>query len=113
MCGRTAMENTSNLKVYVRHLPEEHHLTLQGINFAGLIASFTEEPMRLADVRREDGSYEDGSIKLSVERTHEWELLLGISVAGSKAFVAGVATALGKRVGNWIVEWYEQSSTKE
>jgi hypothetical protein len=46
---------------------------------------------------------EQGAITLDVRRTHEWELLLGIAIAGSGAFFKGVLGELGKQIAGSVL----------
>ncbi len=58
----------------------------------------TEEPVHLANV------CEDGIVKLEVQRTHEFEIIIGLALIGSGIFLTGALTELGKRFGGWLAD---------
>ena len=106
------MENKRTLTISVRHSPESGKYNVSDVDVGPLISGLTEEPGRLAR-----GSNEDGTIRLSVERVHEWEYLIGLAIAGAAAagstFAISVMNTLGKRVGNWIADWCEKKLVDE
>jgi hypothetical protein len=75
------MVSSLSLKIAIRHYPEDGYFNVSDFDVGPLIGGFTEEPGRLAR-----GVMEEGAIKIEVERTHEWELLLGVVIAGSAMF---------------------------
>lgn len=95
------------LAISVRHSPESGQFNVSDIDVGPLISGLTEEPSRLAR-----GSDEEGTIRLSFERTHEWEYLIDVAVAGAavagSTFAVSVMNTLGKRIGNWIADWCEK-----
>jgi hypothetical protein len=97
-----------NVKMAIRHYPEEGRFNVSDIDVGPLIGGFTEEPARLAR-----SATEHGSVKMEVERTHEWELLLGVCIAGSTIFGKAVLETLGKRLGNWIADQVEKCLKNE
>ncbi|MEK7761284.1 MAG: hypothetical protein AAB433_06870 [Nitrospirota bacterium] len=82
---------------FYRGEPDEHRY-FQGLDFGPLLDGMVMTPRSFANVE------EAGSIKLEIERTHEWELLASIAVAGSAVFLKGVLSELGKRVGAWLAD---------
>jgi hypothetical protein len=68
----------------------------QGVDFGPLLNELVTTPKVFA------GDKEQGAITLDLRRTHEWEFLVGIAVAGSAAFLKGALTELGKQLGSWL-----------
>jgi len=99
----TGMASALNLKIAIRHYPEDGHFNVSDIDVGPLLGGLTEEPGRLAR-----GVTEDGVIRIQVERTHEWELLLGVVISGSAVFGKAVLETLGKRLGNWMADQVEK-----
>jgi hypothetical protein len=56
------------------------------------------------------GVHEDGSIKIEIERTHEWEIIVGLVITGSGIFAKAVLETLGKRLGNWVADQVEKTA---
>ena len=68
------------------------------VDVGPLLHQLTEEPFHLANVG------EDGTVKLDVQRTHEWEIVLGLVLVGSGIFLTGALTEIGKRFGGWLAD---------
>jgi len=103
------MKNDSiSLTIAIRHYPEDGRYTVGDIDIGPLIAGLVEEPRHLA---RCDTA--DGTVRLQIERTHEWEIVVGIAIAGVGAFTTGIISTLGKRIGNWIADWCERQLTSK
>jgi hypothetical protein len=70
--------------------------------FGSLLDAVIEDPYYLADVSQE------GTITLTVERTHEWELVLAWLIAHKgavvTAFVSGASRKLGERFAEWALD---------
>lgn len=69
---------------------------VSGIDIGRLIDSFTEEPGNIA---RGAGK---GYMKLELQRTHEWEIVLGVIIGGAGVFFTAVLTELAKRLVSFI-----------
>ena len=91
-------DETKKLEIGIyRREPKLHHNVIE-IDVGPLLHELTQEPIHLANVG------EDGTVKLSVERTHEWEIIIGLAVTGSGIFLTGVLKELGKRFGGWLAD---------
>jgi hypothetical protein len=97
------IDSTRKLRIVIRHYPEDGHFNVSDIDVGPLIGGLTEEPIRLAR-----GVPEDGSIKIEIERTHEWEIILGLAITGGGIFAKAVLETLGKRLVNWIADQVEK-----
>lgn len=94
--------DTKQLKLVFHYYPETGTHNVSDIELGSFLGSLTDEPKRLA--RRK----EDGSIKIEVERTHEWEIVVGLVITGSAIFAKSFLETLGKRLGNLAADWLER-----
>lgn len=101
------MATTKKIKFSIRHYPENGEHNVSDIDVGPLLGGLTEEPSRLAR-----DAHGDGSIRIEVERKHEWEYLFGLVIVGSAIFAKSVLETLGKRLGNWIADQVEKSLKK-
>lgn len=76
---------------------------VDNIDIGPLISELTVEPWELAQDAT-DEYHPDGSIEISIERTHEWEYLIVLGIVGGSLFIKAVINALGNRFGNWIAD---------
>ena len=88
------------LKIAVRHYPEEAHYNVGDITVTPLVELLLDEPSRLSTGAADPGD----RITVTVRRTHEWEYVLDIAIAGGAVFGTAVLQTLGKRLGNWIAD---------
>jgi hypothetical protein len=91
-------EEHRKLEIAIYRRDPEDTCNVTEVDVGPLLFQLTEEPLRLANVG------EDGTIKLEVQRTHEWEIVLGLALIGSGIFVKGALTELGKLFGGWLVD---------
>ena len=101
---------TRSIRLVFRHYPEDGQYNVGDLDFSPLIGGLTEEPARLAFYGTIE---EDGRVKLELERTHEWEFVLGAIVTGGAIFAKGIIETLGKRLGTWIADQVEKKRSKE
>lgn len=84
---------------------------VDNIDIGPLISEFTVEPWELVqDIS--DGYHPDGQLEISVERTHEWEYLIVLGLAGGATFATAAIQALGNRFGEWIADQASGSSRR-
>jgi hypothetical protein len=76
---------------------------VDNIDIGPLISELTVEPWELTQ-GFSDEYHSDGTIEISVERTHEWEYLLIVGITGGGVFLTAVLKALGDRFGHWIAD---------
>lgn len=76
---------------------------VDNIDLGPLVSELSVEPWELAQ-DFSDEYHHDGSIEISIERTHEWEYLVVLGIAGGAVFVNAVIQALGDRFGHWIAD---------
>ena len=94
--------DTKQLKLVFHYYPETGTYNVSDIDLGSFLGSLTDEPLRLARGK------EDGSIKIEVERTHEWEIVVGLVISGSAIFAKSFLETLGKRLGNLAADWLER-----
>lgn len=83
------------MKIY--HSEPELYWNVSEIDTGTLIQELLEEPLILGNI------HEKGEIKLNIERTHEWEIVLELLINGSGEFVAGVIGGIGGILAQWLV----------
>jgi len=76
---------------------------VDNIDIGSLISELTVEPWELTQ-GFSDEYHSEGSLEISVERTHEWEFLVGIVIVGGGIFAKSTIKALGDRFGHWIAD---------
>jgi hypothetical protein len=76
------------------------------LHLQGIFSEILEEPKYLAGQLDDAGQLIDGgSIELSVQRKHEWELILvWVLKAAVYGFIGGAAKKLGERFAAWVLE---------
>ena len=83
-----------------------NHSLGYGVDAGPLLWALCDEPARVANLLSADDP--DGTIELHAVRTHEWELVVDIILAGIGAGAAIFCTAaleeMGKTVGAWAVK---------
>lgn len=89
---------SQSLVVAIYRRDPEANWNVNKVDVGSLINLLTEEPYYLANVG------EKGDVKLEVQRTHEWELVVGLVLTGSALFLKGAITELGKRFGSWLAD---------
>ena len=72
-----------------------------------LLGQFSEEPRYFSHTA------ERGVIKVEIERTYEYEFILGLLLAGSAIFLKGTLEELGKRFAGQLVDWMGSLGTKQ
>ena len=75
-----------------RRDPDAHFL-VDDVEIGSLIGQLTEQPRYFAKFP------EGGAIKVQVERTHEFEIIVALALVGSGLFLEGALEELGKRFG--------------
>ena len=99
-------EQSIKLEIAIHRRAPEEKWNVDEVKVGALVNELTEEPIHIARAG------EEGSIKLEVQRTHEWELLLGLLVTGSGIFLTAVLTELGKRFAGWLADQIRQLNIK-
>ena len=100
-------EASLNLQIGIYRRDPDAHWNVTEVEVGSLLNQLTEEPFYFANVG------EDGSIKVEVQRTHEWEIVIGVALAGSGMFVKGALTELGKRFGGWLADRIAKLGTQQ
>jgi len=98
-------DETKVLRISIYRRDPEAHWNVTEVDVGPLLFQLTEEPFYLARVN------EEGTVKLEVQRTHEWEILIGLVLTGSGIFLTGALTEIGKRFGGWLVDRMTKLST--
>ena len=94
---------TESLTIQVgiyRREPDAHWLARELESGVGaLLGQFSEEPRYFShtDIR--------GVIKVELQRTYEYEFILGALLAGSALFLKGTLDEMGKRFAGQLVDW--------
>lgn len=91
-------EETKRLEIAIYRRNPEASWNVTEVDIGPLLYELTEEPFHLANVG------EDGTVKLEIQRTHEWEIIIGLAVTGTGIFLTGALTELGKRFGGWLAD---------
>ena len=91
-------EERKKLEIAIYRRDPEAGWNVNEVDVGPLLYELTEEPFHLANVG------EDGAVKLEVQRTHEWEIVIGLALTGSGIFLKGALTELGKRFGRWLAD---------
>jgi hypothetical protein len=89
--------------------PEAHLLVTELEPAVGaLLGQLIGEPRYFAS-----NDAEGGVIKVEVQRTHEFEIIISLVVAGGGIFLNGALTELGKRFGGWLADQIGRLGTKQ
>ena len=91
-------EETKRLEIAIYRRNPEARRNVTEVDIGPLLYALTEEPFHLANVR------EHGTIKLEIQRTHEWEFIIDLVVTGTAIFLKGALTELGKRFSGWLAD---------
>lgn len=91
-------EEPKKLEIAIYRRDPEASWNVNEVDVGPLLYELTEEPFHLANVG------EEGTVKLEVQRTHEWEIVIGLALIGSGIFFKGALTELGKRFGGWLAD---------
>jgi hypothetical protein len=91
-------EERKKLEIAIYRRDPEAGWNVNELDVGPLLYELTKEPFYLANVG------EDGIVKLEVQRTHEWEIVIGLVLTGSGIFLKGALTELGKRFGGWLAD---------
>ena len=98
--GARRSKAVQELRISFQYVPTE-------ADIGPLLSAYGDHPDRLA---RKDGysGYEtENTLKITVERTHDWEHELTLSISGSEPFVDRILPSLAERTGNWIAAQYD------
>jgi hypothetical protein len=94
--GDRVGDSTTQLEVALYRSDPLEHRNVNELDVGLLLGQLVEEPFYLAKAN------EEGSIQLAVQRRHEWELVVGLALAGGAVFLKGALSELGKRFGGWL-----------
>ncbi len=83
------------------------HVIVSEVDVGSLLSQFTEEPRYFSNVP------EGGSIKVEVQRTHEFEIIIALALIGGGIFLTGALEELGKRLGGWLADRMASLGTKQ
>ncbi|MCH7228733.1 hypothetical protein [Haloferula sp. A504] len=86
-----------SLAIYLTEPPYGHNVN--DLHIGTFLEGLTDEPRYLSGYV---GGGEKGQIQIQVERTHEWELVIGLVVVGSGVFATGVLNELGRKSCEWL-----------
>ena len=83
------------------------------LDYGSLLTSLTEDHWSFS-ISKEDGSttFEDGPVYVQVNRTHEWELILGLVIVGGGIFAKKIVEKIAERTFNWAEEQVKRLGTK-
>ena len=90
-------QTTQTLEVAIYRSEPTFEWSVYEIDTGSLLYPLTDTPSHLTNGV-------DGTIKLEVQRTHEWELVIGLTLTGSAVFLKGALNALGERFGDWLAD---------
>lgn len=83
---------------------------VDNLDIGSLVSDLTVENWELVS-ETYDGYPDDScGISINIERTHEWEFLLIITISGSAIFANAAIKAMGDRFGNWVADQVNQTS---
>ena len=72
-----------------------------------LLGQFVKEPRYFTN------DADGGGIKVEVQRTHEFEIIIDLALAGGTIFLTGMLEEMGKRFGGWLVDVTGRLGTKQ
>ena len=98
-------EETKKLEIAIYRKDPGEERNVNEVDIGPLLNGLTEQPFILANVG------EKGTVKLEVQRTHEWEIIIGLVLTGSGIFLAGALTEIGKRFGGWLADQFSKLGT--
>jgi hypothetical protein len=81
------------LVIHVADVPEE--INVDRLDRGTLVDALSDHPRIL-------GRGETGSVVLTLVRTHEWEMVIDIAMAGGTLFATAATQEIGKRVASWL-----------
>ncbi len=81
----------------------ESHARLDDLDVGSVLGKLVEEPLY----------GHEGSIKIEVERTHEWEIILLLAIAGSSIFASSALKRLGDHFGDWLARQMRLLETEQ
>jgi hypothetical protein len=82
------------------------HVIVDDVDVGSLVGQLTKEPRYFAKVPL------GGAIKIDLQRTHEFEIIIGLALVGSGIFLKGALEELGKQFGRWLVDRQATLGTK-
>jgi hypothetical protein len=100
------LSDQQRIEIAIHRSGPEPRYSVDQLDFGPLLASLTEHPYYLA------GMVEGGSLHLEITRTHEWELLVDLVVAGSSIFAEAVIRKVAERMVDWTVEQARRVTTR-
>jgi hypothetical protein len=98
-------QETQVLEVVIHRREPASAWSIYELDTGSLLYTLTDSPSHLANDK-------DGTIKLEIQRTHEWELWVGLVLTGSAAFLKGVLGALAKQFGEWLAHQVARLGTQ-
>jgi hypothetical protein len=72
-----------------------------------LLGQFVQEPRYFSN------DLDGGAIKVEMQRTHEFEIVIGLALVGSGIFLKGTLEEMGKRFGGWLADIMGRLGTKQ
>ena len=96
---------SQRLVVAIYRRDPEANWNVNEVDVGSLLGQLSEEPIHLA------AAGEPGEIKLEVQRTHEWEIVVGIVLTGTGIFLSAALKELGKRYGGWLADRISELGT--
>jgi hypothetical protein len=99
---------TVQIGIYRREPDAHWRVTELEADVGALLGGLTEEPRYFAP-----DLAEDGVIKVEVQRTHEFEIIIGLMLIGGAIFLKGTVAELGKRFGGWLADRMGSLGTKQ
>lgn len=93
-------ENELRIEVLLRREDPDAYMVLDDVNIGSLMGRLVEQEDPYAFPAHDLG----GSIKAQVQRTHEYEIVLYLALAGTAVFLKNALGRLGHHFGNWLAE---------
>jgi hypothetical protein len=84
------------------------HWKVDDVDVGPLVGPLTKEPRYFGEV-----PLEGGAIKVTLQRTHEFEIILDLLLVGSGLFLKGAIEELGKQFVSWLVGRTTTLGTKQ
>lgn len=77
-----------------------------------LISTYGDEPELLASSGGYRGYEEENELEITIKRTHEWEHVVYLTIAGVGTFVGAILKTLGERTGDWIYDQFKSQNPR-
>jgi len=96
------MKEEHQIEIAIYRADPSQAFNVNELDYGALLASLTDDHWAFS-VTTEGGStnLEDGPVYVRINRTHEWELILGFIILGSGIFAKKIIEKIAERTFDW------------